>query len=87
MDFSGGSAFSAFNAGGSGSILGWEDPLEKRNGDPSSVLVWRIPWRQEPGGLQSTGSQKIPTLLGDETSQHNVISQVTCKHPSTRFDS
>ena len=39
--------------------LGWEDPLEKGMATYSSVLIWRIPWREEPGGLQSTGSQRV----------------------------
>ena len=38
--------------------LGQEDPLEKRMATHSSVLVWRIPWAEEPGGLQSMGSQR-----------------------------
>ena len=38
--------------------LGWEDPLEKGMATHSSILVWRIPWTEEPGGLQSTGSQR-----------------------------
>ena len=33
--------------------LGWEDPLEKGMATHSSILVWRIPWTEEPGGLQS----------------------------------
>ena len=37
--------------------LGWEDPLEKEMATHSSILAWRIPWTEEPGGLQSTGSQ------------------------------
>ena len=37
--------------------LGWEDPLEEEMASHSSILVWRIPWTEEPGGLQSTGSQ------------------------------
>ena len=39
--------------------LGWEDPLEKVMATPSSVLVWRITWTEEPGGLQSMESQRI----------------------------
>ena len=39
--------------------LGWEDPLEKEMATHSSILAWRIPWRGEPGGLQSTGSQRV----------------------------
>ena len=37
--------------------LGWEDPLEKEMVTHSSILAWRIPWTEEPGGLQSIGSQ------------------------------
>ena len=36
--------------------LGWEDPLEEGIAAPSSILAWRIPWREEPGRLQSIGS-------------------------------
>ena len=39
--------------------LGWEDPLEKEMATHSSILVWRIPWREEPGRLQSMGSQRV----------------------------
>ena len=46
--------------------LGREDPLEKEMATHSSILAWRIPWTQEPGGLQSTGSQSR-TRLSDFT--------------------
>ena len=39
--------------------LGREDPLEKEMATHSSILAWRIPWREEPGRLQSTGSQTV----------------------------
>ena len=39
--------------------LGQEDPLEKDMATHSSVLAWRIPWTEEPGGLQSTRSQRV----------------------------
>ena len=39
--------------------LGREDPLEKAVATHSSTLAWRIPWREEPGRLQSTGSQRV----------------------------
>ena len=39
--------------------LGQEDPLEKEMVTHSSILAWRIPWTEEPGGLQSTGSQRV----------------------------
>ena len=38
--------------------LGWEDPLEKGTATHPSTLAWRIPWTEEPGGLQSVGLQK-----------------------------
>ena len=39
--------------------LGREDPLEKELATHSSILAWKIPWMEEPGGLQSTGSQRV----------------------------
>ena len=39
--------------------LGWEDPLEKEMATHSSILAWRIPWTEKPGGLQSMGSQRV----------------------------
>ena len=39
--------------------LGWEDALEEDMETYSSILAWRIPWTEEPGRLQSTGSQRI----------------------------
>ena len=39
--------------------LGGEDPLEKEMATHSSTLAWRIPWTEEPGGLQPTGSQRV----------------------------
>ena len=39
--------------------LGWEDPLEEGIATHSSILAWRIPWTEEPGGLQSMGSQRV----------------------------
>ena len=39
--------------------LGQEDPLEKGISTHSSVLAWKIPWTEEPGGLQSMGSQRV----------------------------
>ena len=38
--------------------LGWKDPLEKGTATHSSILAWEIPWTEEPGGLQCTGSQE-----------------------------
>ena len=39
--------------------LGWEDPLDKEMATHSSILTWRIPWTQEPGGLQFMGLQEM----------------------------
>ena len=39
--------------------LGQEDALEKGMATQSSILAWRIPWTEEPGGLQSMGSQRV----------------------------
>ena len=39
--------------------LGWEDPLEEEMVTRSSILAWRIPWIEEPGGVQSMGSQRL----------------------------
>ena len=39
--------------------LGWDDPLEKEMATHSSTLTWRIPWTEEPGRLQSMGSQRV----------------------------
>ena len=39
--------------------LGWEDPVEKGMATCSSILAWRIPWTEEPGKLQSIGSQRV----------------------------
>ena len=45
--------------------LGWEDLLEKEMATHSSLLTWEIPWTEEPGGLQSMGSQKSQIQLRD----------------------
>ena len=39
--------------------LGWEDPLEKEMATHSSILAWRIPWTEEPGGPQSMGLKRV----------------------------
>ena len=41
--------------------LGWEDPLEEDTATHCSILAWRIPWTEEPGGLQSMGLQMSDT--------------------------
>ena len=54
--------------------LGQVDPLEKGMAMHSSILVWRIPWTVEPGGLQSMGSQKV---------RHDWVTK--CTHTHTQF--
>ena len=46
-------------AGDTDLILGQEDPLEKEIATHSSILAWEIPWTEEPGRLQSIGSQRV----------------------------
>ena len=50
---------SSCSAGDPGLIPGSEDSLEKGMATHSSILAWRIPWTEEPGGLQSMGSQRV----------------------------
>ena len=47
------------DVGDMSSIPGWEDPLEKGMATHSSILAWEIPWTEEPGRLQSMGSQRV----------------------------
>ena len=44
--------------------LGWEDSLEKGMATHSSVLAWKIPWIEKPGGLQAIGSHRLGDALG-----------------------
>ena len=44
--------------------LGWEDPLEEAMATHSRIPAWRIPWTEEPGGLQSIGLQRIRPIRG-----------------------
>ena len=53
--------------------LGWEDPLEEGMTTHSSSLAWRIPWTEEPGGLQSMGVTKSQTQL-ERLSTHRLSS-------------
>ena len=50
---------SAFNAGNPGSIPGLGRSQEKGMAIHPSIIAWRIPWTEEPGGIQSMGSQKV----------------------------
>ena len=54
------------SAGDTGWILGWEDPLEKEMATHSSILAWRIPWAEEPDGLQSMDLHRVGHNLGKQ---------------------
>ena len=47
--------------------LGWDDPLEEKMATHSSILVWKIPWTEEPGGLQFMESQRVGHNLETNT--------------------
>ena len=61
LDFSGGSdgKASVYNAGDPGSIPGLGRSAGEGNGNPLHTLAWKIPWTEEPGRLQSMGSQRV----------------------------
>ena len=48
----------------------WEDPLEEGMATHSSMLAWRIPWTEEPGGLQSIGPQRVGHSWSDLARTH-----------------
>ena len=69
--------------------LGWEDPLEKEMAIHSSTFAWKIPWTEEPGRLQSMGSQKLDTterlhflsfMEKDREAWHAAVHGVTKSH-------
>ena len=69
--------------------LGWEDSLEKEMATHSSILAWEIPWREEPGGLQSVGWQKSQTQLRHNLStkqQQELINNVLILSSKQRRD-
>ena len=61
MDFPGGTVVKNQPANARDAVpsLHWEDPMEEEMATRSSILVWEIPWTEEPGGLQSMGLQKV----------------------------
>ena len=61
FDFPGGSdsKVSAYSEGDRVPSLGWKDALEKEMAADSSILAWKIPWTENPGRLQSMGSQRV----------------------------
>ena len=63
--------------------LGWEDPLEKEMATHSSILAWKILWTQDPGGLQSMGSQRVGHNLATELPPPTVECNSTLKNNAT----
>ena len=59
----------AGDTGDTGLTLGQEGPLEKGRATRSSILVWEIPWTEEPGGPQSMGSQRVRHNLATKQQQ------------------
>ena len=57
--------------------LGQENPLEKEMATHFNILAWRIPWTEEPGGLQSMGSQRVGHDLATNNSTHGIKQYVT----------
>ena len=67
--------------------LGWEDPQEEKMATHSSILSWKIPWVEEPSGLQSMGLQRIghdwaEQSLPEGTSSTEVINSAPCSYPT-----
>ena len=55
--------------------LGWEDPLEAGMATHSRIPAWRIPWTEEPGGLESTGVQReLDTTEATEQAHRHIVS-------------
>ena len=63
--------------------LGWEGPLEKGMATHSSIVAWRIPWTEEPGGLQPMGSQRVRCDWGINV----VLSEQVCPENLVGFNS
>ena len=63
--------------------LGQEDPLEKEMATHSSILAWRIPWTEGPGGLQSWGRKELDTTeqLHGWSITHGILTEI----PGTKF--
>ena len=53
--------------------LGWQDPLENEMATHSGILAWEIPWTEEPGMLQSMGSQRVGHYLTTKQQQQIII--------------
>ena len=67
--------------------LGWEDPLDEGMATHSRILAWRIPWTEEPGELQSMGSQELDTTERLTLSHFHLLSNDTVNLLAERFSS
>ena len=65
--------------------LGWEDPLEEEMVTQSSILDWSIPWTEEPGELQSMGSQRVEHNWASEHIAQLILSLTIKTHKNTHF--
>ena len=65
--------------------LGQEDPQEKEIVTRSSILAWEIPWTEEPGGLQSKGSQRVVRILAIKQQQRNIINVMEATYMILNF--
>ena len=66
--------------------MGWEDPLEKEMATSFSILVWKIPWTEEPGGLPFMGSQRAgPDRVHTHTHTHISTHTHTLTHTHTAY--
>ena len=59
---------------------GWEDPLKKGMAAHSSIPAWRIPWTEEPGGLQSVGLQRVRHDWATNTFHYSYTERCLLKH-------
>ena len=69
--------------------LGREDPLEEGMATHSSILTWRVPWTEEPGGLQSMGSQSRVRLkrLSMHSPSNTITIEIRFQHMYLQFSS
>ena len=66
------------STGNKGSIPDLEDPLEEEMATHSSILAWKVSWTEEPGGLQSMGSQRVGTT--EQRSAHTSAAAAASRH-------
>ena len=61
--------------------LVWKDPPEEDMATHSNILAWRVPWTEEPGGLQSIGSQRVGhNRIGRHTHENEVLEYFNARH-------